>query len=111
MRRRVRKRGRRGLGVVVGVVVVVLGGVVAGGEEVEEEEEGGGWAAIGWVGLRRGGLVFWLGSPQEGGVLVLARGGLRRCLGAGVLEKVARLCPLSGFHLVLFRCVAWCSRG
>ena len=38
MRRRVRKRGRRG-----------LGAVVAGGEEVEEEE-GGGWAAIDWLG-------------------------------------------------------------
>ena len=97
MRRRVRKRGRRGLVGVVGVVVVGLGVVVAGGEEVE----GGGWAAIG--------LLAW--QPPGRGVLVLARGGLRRCLWAGVLEIVARLCPLSGFHLVLFRCVAWCSSG
>lgn len=42
MRRRVRKRGRRGLGV-----------GFAGGEEVEE---GGGWAAIAWW---RVGLLAW----------------------------------------------------
>ena len=68
MRRRVRKRGRRGLVVVVGVVVVGLGVVVAGGEEVEEEE-GGGWAAIGWVGLGCvvEGWSFGLAAPGKGG--------------------------------------------
>ena len=68
MRRRVRKRGRRGLGV-----------VVAGGEEVEEEG-GGGWAAIGWVGLGCvvEGWSFGLAGPRKGGV----------GLGEGWVEKV-----------------------
>ena len=97
MRRRVRKRGRRGLGV-----------VVAGREEVEEEG-GGGWAAIdwlGWVASWRVGLLAW--QPPGRGVLVLARGGLRMVFVGGVYwERVARLCPLSGVHLVFvsLRCV------
>lgn len=52
------------------------------------------------------GWSFGLAAPRKG-VVGLGEGWVENGVcGRGVLGKVARLCPLSGFHLALFRCVA-----